>query len=236
MYKYMRITAIITLLLCTTNSFSQTNNIKITYDVILNEESFQNTQSAQYSTLDFHAQNTNLIFEKNNDVSVCYLEFNAEEDILLKALIGMSNPMYFDFTNKKRLAVNKNAIVIPDDKYLISYPARYIWDLTEETKEIGGYVCYKAILKEIDNSKDTYFPVTAWFCPELPINSGFSKYNGLPGMILELHEQYISYLAQHIEFNKASKITLPNLPIITLDDFLKKTEELKAKNPEYFFN
>lgn len=214
--------------------FAQTNNIKITYDVILNESAFQNTQSSNYSTLDFNAQNTNVIFEKSNNVSICYLEFNAEEDIILKALIGISNPMYFDFVNKKRLSTNKNTIVIPDDKYLIEYPAHYIWDITNETKQVGNYTCYKAVLQKIENSKDTFFPVTAWFYPELPINAGFSRYNGLPGMILELHEQYISYLAQHIEFNKASKITMPNLPTISLDEFLKQTEALKANNPQYF--
>lgn len=221
-------------LLCSMLCFAQTNNIKITYDVILNESAFQNTQSSNYSTLDFNAQNTNVIFEKSNNVSICYLEFNTEEDIILKALIGISNPMYFDFVNKKRLSTNKNTIVIPDDKYLIEYPAHYIWDITNETKQVGNYTCYKAVLQKIENSKDTFFPVTAWFCPELPINAGFSRYNGLPGMILELHEQFISYLAQHIEFNKASKIILPNLPILPLDDFLKESETLKAKNPQYF--
>lgn len=230
----LRIFIVLTLSLYITNSFAQINNIKISYDIILNEDSFQNANSSQYSLLDFNAQNTNLMFEKHNNISICYLEFNAEEDILLKALIGISSPIYFDFLNKKRLSTNKNAIVIPDDKYLITYPAQYIWDITTETKQIGNYTCYKAILQKIENSKNTFFATTAWFCPELPINFGFSRYNGLPGMILELHEKHITYMAQNISFNTVSKIELPKLPILSLDEFLKKTEELKEQNPQYF--
>lgn len=215
-------------------SFAQTDNLKIIYDVILNESSFQNTNSSQYYTLDFNAQNTTLIFEKSNHNSICYLDFNAEEDIILKALISINNPVYFDFKTNKRLIANRNDMVIPDNKYLVEYPGKYIWDITTETKQIGNYTCYKAILQRIENSKDTFFPVTAWFCPELPINAGFSRYNGLPGMILELHENYISYMAQNVSFNTVSDVSLPKLSIITLEEYLNELDKLKKENPQFF--
>jgi len=74
------------------------------------------------------------------------------------------------------------------------------WKLTNETKGIGNYTCYKAIWEQ-ESRKITYVnnkrqetdemevrTITAWYTPEIPINNGPDSYWGLPGLILEVNE------------------------------------------------
>ncbi|MFD2942810.1 GLPGLI family protein [Flavobacterium notoginsengisoli] len=62
------------------------------------------------------------------------------------------------------------------------------WVLTNETKQIDDYLCYKAtnIYKVEYGSKVFNHPVTAWYCPALPYSYGPIGYGNLPGLILEL--------------------------------------------------
>lgn len=83
------------------------------------------------------------------------------------------------------------------------------WQLQEESKKIGDYICYKAVIvKEVskqdlemyqkekekqDLSKTAFFNleepkekiITVWYTPEIPINQGPDEFWGLPGLIME---------------------------------------------------
>ncbi|MFD2561501.1 GLPGLI family protein [Aquimarina rubra] len=56
------------------------------------------------------------------------------------------------------------------------------WILTEVSKQIDKYLCYKAILKN-SNKK-----VEAWYTKDIKVTHGPKGYYGLPGLILELKE------------------------------------------------
>ena len=79
------------------------------------------------------------------------------------------------------------------------------WKLTQETKKIGGYICYKAIDIESENKKQK--PI-AWFAPEIPVNSGPKEYIGLPGLILEVQEYGFLFTATKIELNPTKKVLI----------------------------
>lgn len=58
-----------------------------------------------------------------------------------------------------------------------------VWKIGNQIKDIAGYVCMRA---------DTEDPVkkqkiTAWFAQDIPVSAGPERYNGLPGLILELN-------------------------------------------------
>ena len=56
------------------------------------------------------------------------------------------------------------------------------WKIGDQIKEVAGYVCMKAETEDpIKKQK-----ITAWFAQDIPVPAGPERYNGLPGVILEL--------------------------------------------------
>lgn len=97
----------------------------------------------------------------------------------------------------------------------IIYPYdEYVWKVTDETKIISGYKCYKAICVygEFDHrrNKQLTFNPEVWFAPEIPIPFGPRGLDGLPGLVLEAtFNSRIYFYATKIEFDvKNSKIKI----------------------------
>ena len=61
------------------------------------------------------------------------------------------------------------------------------WEITDETKEVIGYECFKATTEYRGRTW------TAWFAPEIPVQDGPWKLCGLPGLILEAHDKNKDY-------------------------------------------
>jgi len=74
------------------------------------------------------------------------------------------------------------------------------WNLTQETKEINGYLSYKATRS---NGK-----VIAWYTPEIPVSFGPKGEYGLPGLILELEIGKIIFKATKIILNPKEKVII----------------------------
>jgi GLPGLI family protein len=74
------------------------------------------------------------------------------------------------------------------------------WELTNETKEILGYTCYKAISKEVKTfeGKDKTFYTIAWYAPALKHQIGPQDFGGLEGLILELTDKKRKYYCTEI--------------------------------------
>lgn len=100
-----------------------------------------------------------------------------------------------------------------EDLYLESYfsvqePLPIMnWKFLDEKKTIGEYNCKKA---SVEFRGRIYF---AWYTIEIPISLGPWKFNGLPGLILEIEDQKGIYKWQ------AKKISYNN---ITKDEIVKK--------------
>ncbi|MVO08778.1 GLPGLI family protein [Flavobacterium sp. TP390] len=107
------------------------------------------------------------------------------------------------------------------------------WNLTNETKNINGYTCYKATYTYIQKWKGREFPwpVIAWYCPEIPVSLGPIRYSGLPGLILELQEQEVGYIVEKIEFlDKEIPIEKPTEGEDLKDeDIIKKDNKVKRE-------
>ncbi|WP_430411997.1 GLPGLI family protein [Kordia sp.] len=73
------------------------------------------------------------------------------------------------------------------------------WKITNETKKIDGYTCYKAYYLDSDNPL-LFKPrkVTAWFTLQVPVPYGPKGYGGLPGLILELKEGPLTFFVSDI--------------------------------------
>ena len=91
------------------------------------------------------------------------------------------------------------------------------WEITKETKMIGKYLCIKATaIKKIDDFDKDYnkkekqkeIKIVAWYTPEIPVNNGPELYSGLPGLILELHEDKMHYVCNKIVLNPKEKTVI----------------------------
>lgn len=103
------------------------------------------------------------------------------------------------------------------------------WQLEKEVKSIGNYTCHKATLKRnieivesgisINGDKNlddesNYEPemkeitITAWYSPQIPINSGPARYYGLPGLILEVNNGEETMVCSKIVINPNKKIDI----------------------------
>ena len=71
------------------------------------------------------------------------------------------------------------------------------WELDNEEKNILNYPCKKATLSE--NKKN----ITAWYCPNIPINDGPESYWGLPGLILQIEDGGRTITFQGIDMNSS---------------------------------
>ncbi len=129
----------------------------------------------------------------------------------------------------------KNNLILEQNKLkdgtllVASWKHTLNWKLSEETKVINGYTVQKATVQSynypVDRSEN-FGIATAWFTTEIPVSIGPFRYNGLPGLILELSfEKYgATYKMTKIDFDTA--VTIPKI-----DKGIKVTKE-QSIHPE----
>lgn len=89
-----------------------------------------------------------------------------------------------------------------DELSLIEIPKKN-WQLTQESKIIAGYLCYKAIDLSY-KSKSTY----AWFTPQIPVSFGPKVFADLPGLVLEVVLKKRKIVATKIILNPKKEIKI----------------------------
>ncbi|MEE9406494.1 MAG: GLPGLI family protein [Polaribacter sp.] len=82
------------------------------------------------------------------------------------------------------------------------------WKITQESKIIGGYLCYKAI--DIASTNKKMKPI-AWFTPQIPVSFGPKEFNGLLGLVILVEKKRVTISASKIVLNhkKNLKINKP---------------------------
>lgn len=109
------------------------------------------------------------------------------------------------------------------------------WKLINESKDIEGYICYKAEkIRTFQNSagKTINSKITAWYTPKIPISLGPKNHVGLPGLIIELKEKGSIFYVTKINLNPKEKIIVinPKKGIkITEKEYSKITKGSKSK-------
>jgi Protein of unknown function (Porph_ging). len=98
------------------------------------------------------------------------------------------------------------------------------WKLTQESKTINKYMCYKATTERIieTNKGAKKQEITAWFTSSIPVNFAPKDFAGLPGLILKLEIGKLHFTATNIElsFKETIKIIKPKKgKKVTLKEF-----------------
>ncbi|WP_353169385.1 GLPGLI family protein [Flavobacterium sp.] len=156
---------------------------------------------------------------------------------------------YFKNVKEKQYTVDKEVF---GKEFLIKDSLPNLkWVLSDESKKIGDYTCFKAtavkeasktdfrnfrrkkeapkkdteegktdekattekkeekktnFFDEIDMPKEV--TVTAWYCPEIPVNQGPDEYWGLPGLIMEVNDGKTVIMCSKLVLNVKEKIEI----------------------------
>ncbi|MCT4700045.1 GLPGLI family protein [Tenacibaculum haliotis] len=117
------------------------------------------------------------------------------------SIAGGNNIYYANFIKKeyfKQLNREELLVGLPQIK----------WTITQETKKVGDYTCFKAVSYRKTRKDRPSVKTTAWFTPVIPVSFGPINYFGLPGLILEVSYKNTSIKATKIILNPSSKIII----------------------------
>lgn len=179
-----------------------------------------------FSQHDYYAEFLRIdnLEENGNDTIQCkYINENNQSYFYYDYNIIDKTTSYFDEENrlrgdiiKKRKNHYKDFSIgkmysDPDILYLTNAIIEeeidsFVWEIDEsKTKEILGYSCTYATTSYKGRKYEVYF------APEIPINDGPWKFNGLPGMILEVKGR-VNYQANKLIVNNAPELKINYKP------------------------
>ena len=118
-------------------------------------------------------------------------------------------------------------------KHIVTNDLNLEWKLENEQKKISELICYKATakLKSNNGNNDFFIDVVAWYCPQIPYSYAPKGYNGLPGVVLELHERNVIIAAKNIDFNKEIlNISKPKGKTITEKEYIELFQKFVDEN------
>lgn len=200
---------IIVLFIFVGNLSAQTNSLSVNYSLHIGfDEGFSKNDVLKdyYALAQKGAQAVKFKLEANKSVSYFTMEdlIKNEEIDFAMAFSDASTSYFIDIDKGKKTRYESGYF----GEYMIESQETTNWRLENETKQIDGYLCYKATSEQVVvNSKGTFkHPIVAWYCPNIPFNFGPKGYTSLPGLILELQVRNITWGATKIELSKENKI------------------------------
>ncbi|MFO0447782.1 MAG: GLPGLI family protein [Pseudomonadota bacterium] len=174
----------------------------------------------------------------NKDTSVFQYKNNVQKRWTRDE--GIGKLQWVDTDSIGRLAVRFNSnnphFIIRDfcgpDARIYLDTVEMKWLFSDEKKMIGEYLCKKATTKF--RGRD----YIAWYCPEISVSIGPLKYNGLPGVILEITttDKKLSIYATNIFLMSNQLINVPLLKekVISRKEFNLCLDDTAVK--EYYKN
>tara|TARA_R110002126_G_scaffold97803_2_gene227600 strand:+ start:2864 stop:3592 length:729 start_codon:yes stop_codon:yes gene_type:complete len=206
-----------TLLFFSANVFSQQLSGKVTYVVSMSPISDKKIDSLLSKRKTKNPEMNDWIknmFKEIPDIKA-YLEFTKKESIyyveekmkvegspklnLNRISAGGDNKVYKNINTREYLQEYKRENLLIEKK-------EKKWKITQESKKIGEYLCFKAIDIESTNTKKK--PIV-WFAPSIPVSFEPLDFNGLPGLVIRVEMAGGRTLsASKIELNLKEKIEI----------------------------
>lgn len=159
---------------------------------------------------------TNTIKSKSGEYDEAFSRFNVYIDLNDSVILN----------RRINLFGEKGEFYLVKDKLGL-----FEWELSDETKEVNQFPCQKATCSFRGRN------FTAWFTSKIPISLGPWKFNGLPGLILEVYddknEYYFEAQAISLPYVLDSKPLPENSVEIELEEYVKLRKLfLEQKNEE----
>lgn len=159
-----------------------------------------------------------VVDKSQNSLRVNFLEY-----------YGGGKSLFYSNLEGKKTIVQEESIVLDNELFLIEYDFA-TWKLTQETKKIGNYLCYKAVQQtKIKTKKETI----VWYTPDIPFGFGPKLFTNLPGLVLEVQIGNILFVATKIKLTKNTKVEI-EMPKegkkISSSDYNNKIKEVGKKS------
>lgn len=167
-------------------TFAQEKSILVTYKAIYNTElpttknGYLYINDNQTKSIYFTESIKKTDESKDDDIDVK----DDNVDITVRLSSGEKSFNYFDYENDT--LVTKDDI-FRESKLIVEKTPNFSWKLLEESKTIDNITLNKATC---------YFRgrnYIAWYSIETPIKAGPWKFQGLPGLIFEIHDETKRY-------------------------------------------
>ena len=177
-----------------------------------------------------NSQKFELTFNKKQS-SFKYIEslnsdptFSETENRIARAAFTASSDFYYDKLRNIEISQGRDKVLIEKKNAAVA------WIISNESKIIGDYLCYKATYQEPyvarKSGEKKYTNVIAWFAPMLPYGYGPIQFYGLPGLILELQYKNTTYLATNIRVSSTLiTIHFPKGKTILKEEYDKRIRE-----------
>lgn len=224
--------------LALSNIYLAQTSVKCTYKITINENILNVNSNDDKTSRDTKNMLNNALglakrfeytLDFNNNESIFQLNRLLTEDSksdylfpIAKAIIGQG--VYYQ--NKVE---NENIHQLETSVALFLIKDTFIsdWEVTKEQKQIGKYLCFKAIKK--CDSCDTSDEV--WFTPEIAVPFGPLGYCSLPGLVLEVQKNLFTLSLTNINFNSNSvEIIKPTKgKIVTKEEYKEITENYRSQ-------
>jgi GLPGLI family protein len=202
------------------------SNLSINTDTIKNHTVKKLLNKIFTNSKDTEGITFELVFNKEKSFFKYIEQLEASDlKINLHHILAKTNGKIFS-THKFSLNKSSRYDLLIKDSY-----SDYKWKLINESKKIGGIICYKAtgIKTTFKTKKNIYrkSKITAWYAPEINVPFGPSGFGGLPGLILELTDgKLTNFYASKINLKKKKKVkSPPKIKVIEREKF----NELKRK-------
>ncbi|MEO5946482.1 MAG: GLPGLI family protein, partial [Chitinophagaceae bacterium] len=106
------------------------------------------------------------------------------------------------------------------------------WKVEYDTMNIDGLLCQKAIARYKGRDWE------AWFCSSLPFPTGPWKFNGLPGLIINIRDSknQVYYKFTGVVSMGEKLVAIPNKAVKTTQNEFTKVKTAALENPESFMN
>ncbi|NHN26336.1 GLPGLI family protein [Flavobacterium jejuense] len=164
----------------------------------------------------------NYYFEvaKNENTNVEINETNNEKNI--NKVLGSKDEKRIQLYSKNRDTLYNVDYIDKENIVCYEIAKNISWEFSDETKVISNYTCNKAT---------AFFrgrKYTAWFTTELPINQAPWKFNNLPGLVLQIHDDSTQFIwsVSKINFNLIIDSYSINRKLnkISLKEFITRSE------------
>lgn len=183
-------------LLSNTCFSQQKNNGKVFYEISLSTPDFNKLdknipKERRDKIINYFKEAKNVVGVLNflDQESIYSLEDNgvkneAEKKLNFTRIFSGSKDVYYHNFETKKIIRETNS----EELYLVERkPLK--WQLTQESKKIGNYTCFKAIYQyESVYQKKPSKPTIVCYTMEIPVSFGPDKYAGLPGLVIRVED------------------------------------------------